>query len=290
MPTNTPAKRAKEKPKGGKGGLNRKLGPLPVYGWVVAAVGAYLVYHFLIGKSTSATTPSSGPLGTGTDTSGSTGGASGASGDASGGGFDAYANLVNALLSSNAANLDAFKEAIAGGTSSVAPSTVVWPEGPAGPAGAAAPAGSPVVVASPYAVAPQGTKVTFQGTTYDVSGQRPVAPGNYNPNSPQGVRAVNIEIGRTEPPPAPVSAGSGGSVFTSVGNAIDYQHLVPASSSNFAAQSVAKTQAAQAAQAPVAFGGVVNVKRLPNGSTLTTYASGRQVQQAPGHSAYVVKA
>lgn len=37
------------------------------------------------------------------------------------------------------------------------------------------------------------------------------------------------------------------------------------------------------------FGGVVSSVRLPNGSMLTTYGSGRQVQQAPGKSPYVVK-
>ena len=43
------------------------------------------------------------------------------------------------------------------------------------------------------------------------------------------------------------------------------------------------------ATAPVAFGGVTGTKTLANGATLTTYASGRQVEQAPGKSAYVVK-
>ena len=52
----------------------------------------------------------------------------------------------------------------------------------------------------------------------------------------------------------------------------------------------AKTAAAKLlAPAPAAFGGVTGTKTLANGSTITTYASGRQVQQAPGKSAYVVK-
>lgn len=37
-----------------------------------------------------------------------------------------------------------------------------------------------------------------------------------------------------------------------------------------------------------AFGGVVSVKTLPSGAKLTTYGSGRQVEQAPGKSSYVV--
>lgn len=39
--------------------------------------------------------------------------------------------------------------------------------------------------------APEGTTVEFQGTTYDVSGTPEFSPGNYNPNSPQGVLAMN---------------------------------------------------------------------------------------------------
>jgi hypothetical protein len=44
-----------------------------------------------------------------------------------------------------------------------------------------------------------------------------------------------------------------------------------------------------AAGGPV-FGGVTGVKTLSNGATLTTYASGRQVEKVQGKSAYVVKA
>jgi hypothetical protein len=38
------------------------------------------------------------------------------------------------------------------------------------------------------------------------------------------------------------------------------------------------------------FGGVVSHRTLKNGAILTTYASGRQVEQVPGKSPYVVKA
>lgn len=37
------------------------------------------------------------------------------------------------------------------------------------------------------------------------------------------------------------------------------------------------------------FGGVVSVKKLANGATLTTFGSGRQVEQLPGKTPYVVK-
>ena len=68
-----------------------------------------------------------------------------------------------------------------------------------------------------------------------------------------------------------------------------YEYPTPASTPNFAIAAAAKTAAANLAQAPVAFGGVTGTKTLANGSTITTYGSGRQVQQAPGKSAYVVK-
>jgi hypothetical protein len=66
-------------------------------------------------------------------------------------------------------------------------------------------------------------------------------------------------------------------------------HSTPASSPNYAAAAVAKTAAAKTVAAPQPFGGVVSVSKLKNGSTVTTYASGRKVQQAPGKTAYVIK-
>ena len=271
--------KGKEKTAGKGGGLQKKLGPLPVYAWIIAAVGAYLVYHFYVNRSTSATTPTAastaGTAGTGTDTSGSTGGASGggsagSAGDASGAGFDAYASLVNTLLASNQANTDSFTKALAGGTSSAPITTNNYyttpttdaPAGTAGTAGTAATPTTPPVGATgaPYSLIP----------------------------TPGQAAAIN--------PPAP-SGGPFSSIFQNATNVLAYnqglnnpQKPVPASSPSFASQASGKTAGAAAAQVPVAFGGVANVKTLPNGSTLTTYASGRQVQQVPGKSAYVVKA
>lgn len=62
-----------------------------------------------------------------------------------------------------------------------------------------------------------------------------------------------------------------------------------ASNNNFGATAQAKSTVLKSTGKAAPFGGVVSVKKLKNGSTLTTYASGRQVQQAPGKSAYVVK-
>lgn len=66
------------------------------------------------------------------------------------------------------------------------------------------------------------------------------------------------------------------------------QSTIPVSAKNFAQAAVAKTAAGAATGTKVAFGGVVSTKTLKNGATLTTYASGRQVEQAKGKSAYVV--
>ena len=38
-----------------------------------------------------------------------------------------------------------------------------------------------------------------------------------------------------------------------------------------------------------AYGGIVSTKKLASGATLTTFATGREVEQAPGRSPYVVK-
>lgn len=65
--------------------------------------------------------------------------------------------------------------------------------------------------------------------------------------------------------------------------------VIPAATQHFGAAATRQTAAAHAAGKTPAFGGVTSTKKLAGGSTLTTYANGRQVQQAPGKSAYVVK-
>lgn len=64
---------------------------------------------------------------------------------------------------------------------------------------------------------------------------------------------------------------------------------VSAKNPNFAQAAQARTAAGQASGTAVPFGGVVGVTKLKSGATLTTYATGRQVEQAPGKSAYVTK-
>jgi hypothetical protein len=68
------------------------------------------------------------------------------------------------------------------------------------------------------------------------------------------------------------------------------QARVSASNPDFAAAERAKTAAGKAAGVPVAFGGVKDTRTLKNGATLTTFNSGRQVEQVKGKSAYVTNA
>lgn len=83
---------------------------------------------------------------------------------------------------------------------------------------------------------------------------------------------------------APASTVASKSPYISGGT----QSTIPTSTPNFAQAAVAKTAAGAATGTKLAFGGVTSVKTLKNGATLTTYASGRKVEQAKGKSAYVV--
>jgi hypothetical protein len=86
--------------------------------------------------------------------------------------------------------------------------------------------------------------------------------------------------------------GGSGSTTTSQqpgGSNAPMWHPVAASTPNFAAKAAAQSDALRAQGAAVPFGGVVSVRKLANGATLTTYASGHQVEQAPGKTAYVVR-
>jgi hypothetical protein len=64
--------------------------------------------------------------------------------------------------------------------------------------------------------------------------------------------------------------------------------MTPAGASDFASQAASRSTLAQGLGFLAPFGGVTDVRRLANGSTITSYASGRQVQQVPGKSAYVI--
>lgn len=105
--------------------LTRKLGPAPVYVWVIAAAGLYLGYRYLRGTGTAGGATSSAP----SDSSGipqtvnGTGGTSD-SGSAGGGGASAAdslsADLLSTLLGDSAALSGQLADALTGATSTIA--------------------------------------------------------------------------------------------------------------------------------------------------------------------------
>jgi hypothetical protein len=119
--------------------------------------------------------------------------------------------------------------------------------------------------------------------------------GAGTPYNPTSASDFNSDVNTT---PQKAAVGSVGKTVAATNpdlvarltTAPDHPYATPASAPNFAASATAATTAAASAGKQAPFGGVTSVKKLANGSTLTTYASGRQVQQAPGKSAYVVKA
>lgn len=109
---------------------------------------------------------------------------------------DDPASLGLVLPGSNAA-------AIGGGGGDAAAPPPESGSAPAEQAAAFEPAGDPVVdalIAQGVTIAPEGTTVDFQGTTYDVSGTPEFSAGNFNPNSPAGVLAMNQALGLTSAP------------------------------------------------------------------------------------------
>lgn len=84
---------ADAKGKGG-GGLKKKVGPLPIWGWAVAGGGGFLVYRYLRARSAA----SASLAATGTTGGGTTGtipaGTSGASGTATSGGAGTFSSIT----------------------------------------------------------------------------------------------------------------------------------------------------------------------------------------------------
>jgi hypothetical protein len=70
--------------------------------------------------------------------------------------------------------------------------------------------------------------------------------------------------------------------------AADFTKPTAAGATNFGAEALAKSNAASAAGAAQRFGGVTSVSTLKSGAQLTTYATGREVEQVAGKSAFVV--
>ncbi len=130
-----------------------------------------------------------------------------------------------------------------------------------------------------------------QGAALDSLSAQVAAGTPYQPTAAGGVEVPTQTppAGVTSTAPQPNSFNDPRIARVDVVANVNQPYATPASAPDFATTAQAKTAAAKAAGASAPFGGVVNVKTLANGSTLTTYATGRQVQQVPGKSAYVVK-
>jgi hypothetical protein len=126
-------------------------------------------------------------------------------------------------------------------------------------------------------VAPAPTPTTVRAAT--TSSVSPSPTGAAVPSAQQAASLSSPALARAE--------------FTDRYAAVAYSNPtrpVPASATDFALAASAKTQGAARQQVPIAFGGVVGVSRTKTGATLTTYQTGRVVEQAPGKTAYVAKA
>lgn len=129
--------------------LTRKIGPAPLWGWVVAAIVAFLVFRYAKAAGGGAASPqptTSG--GTGSDLSGSGGGAVTGGGSAGGasGGVDA-AGLLQALSNGTFGVHDAYNTYAPTTTTTYAPTTTIdYGSGNSfPPAGGTAPGGGPGV-------------------------------------------------------------------------------------------------------------------------------------------------
>jgi hypothetical protein len=90
---------------------------------------------------------------------------------------------------------------------------------------------------------------------------------------------------QTQPAAAPQPGGSNAPlIYYMAPDAVAPQANQPAPTQTTTKSSAASSGGGQP------FGGVTGVKTLANGATLTTYASGRQVEKVQGKTAYVVRA
>ncbi len=301
--------------------LTRKVGPWPVWAWAAAAIGAYLVYRAYAGRSAGGTpvgpVASGGPVGSGTDASGLGGGASAPAGvDTSG--YQAYSDILAQLSGQNAQLLSMLENDSlnAGATGAGSGGGPVTGGGPASGGGSTSGGGASGQVAVPNLVGMAwqdakevlrglGIRYEHTGGSQGIVGTQSVAAGTLvgpgasittasvpgsGAASRRGEQPASGGTVDTDGVPAENSTAQQESPRYSAATLRVAQTPVPASSADFAAGAQARTAAGAAAGVPVPFGGVVGVRTLANGSTLTTYASGRKVQQVPGKSAYVVHA
>jgi hypothetical protein len=178
-PTSTPKKiPVKGKPMG-----------IPMWGWVIAAVIGIVIGYTILKKS-------GGGIGgsvSGTDTDSSNGILAGEESSEGGGSIALPLSLEDILTALG----------LRGGTTTEPPpqSSPISEDSPAQQEAQSSAeqesSSDPIVqqlVSQGIAIAPEGTTVYDPATqqTYDVSGTPEFSSGNYNPNSPQGVLAMNL--------------------------------------------------------------------------------------------------
>jgi hypothetical protein len=212
--------------------LGRKIGPLPVWAWLLlAAVAGYIVYR----RVKSSNQASTGPL------------------------------------------VETTPQPVAAGAASATPDTSL---------GAVPSAGSPSDTGSTTSdlVTALGGQQASLLDALEARNQDVITLAGMQIQALQTGTALSSTNTQTQPL---VGSQPGGSNAPTTSYVQPQAVTVPTSPA--AAQTATRTSAASTGGGQP-FGGVTSVRKLKSGATLTTYASGRQVEQAPGKSPYVVRA
>ena len=90
-------------------------------------------------------------------------------------------------------------------------------------------------------------------------------------------------------PGTPIAPGSVGETLPAAPTATGVTSANPPHVGTVAATPAAPEAVTGKQITGAAYGGIVSTKKLASGATLTTFATGRQVEQAPGKAPYVVK-
>lgn len=264
------ARKGKTPPKGKGGFLKRKIGPLPVWGWALGIAGALAIGLYLrhraaaAGQSGQAAATAQPASDTGVSPGGGSGGGDPGSGSlGSDTGDTGTGDLGGTFLPAGAVSSPFGPDMFGAGDSSL-------DTGPSFSPAASAAVASPIANSDTATLA-NGAILRFNPTSGIVTEQAP------------GKSAYRVASGIT----------SLAAYMTRIGK-------VTANPNKAAGRSAAGGAAAPAQSSAGAHGGVaaisatlqknaLSVKTLANGAKLYSYAGGRQVEQAPGKKAYVVK-
>lgn len=190
-----------------------KPGAVPIWAWGAAAA-AGLIIGFVFLRPSNSSASADDPV-----ASGATGSAPTSEGSG-GGAFAIPPELLAALgLRTGSSPLGSTDNTGTGsGSGEAAPAGAA--AAPAAEAPASGGTGDPILdglISRGYPIAPEGATVEFRGTTYPVGGQPEFSPGNFNPNSPAGVLAMNGGL-YTTPTVAAPGAGARPPDFFDVDN------------------------------------------------------------------------